>query len=230
MTADHEAGRFGRSDVAAAAAWLDGRIVRTPALRSPALDRVAGTSLWLKAENLQRGGSYRMRGAMRAVGRVAEQGRAGGVIAQSTGNHAVAVGLAARDHGIAATLVLPSDAPAVKVEQCEASGARVILAGATLDSRLGAVDELQAVSGHEVIDAYDHPDVVIGQGTASLELIDDPHAWAESEDAAVQRITPGAGMSDLGDAPAAPAPSTAEVRGWARGNGLTVPARGPLRR
>jgi threonine dehydratase len=174
---------------------LDGRIIRTPALRSPALDRIAGTSLWLKAENLQRGGSYKMRGAMRAVGRVAEQGRVGGVIAQSTGNHAVAVGLAARDHGVAATLVLPSDAPAVKIEQCEASGARVILAGATLDSRLGAVYELQAVSGHEVIDAYDHPDVVVGQGTASLELIDDAARCGTQLDALVVPVGGGGGVA-----------------------------------
>lgn len=192
---EHRAETFGRSDVDAAAAWLDGRIIRTPALRSPALDRIAGTNLWLKAENLQRGGSYKLRGAMRAVGRVAQYGRVAGVIAQSTGNHAVAVGLAARDHGIAATLVLPSDAPAVKVGQCELSGARVIRAGTTLDSRLDVVRELHASSGHEVIDACDHPDVVVGQGTASLELIEDAARWATRLDALVVPVGGGGGVA-----------------------------------
>lgn len=185
----------GRGDVDAAAAWLDGRVVRTPVLRSDVLDRIAGTSLWLKAENLQRGGSYKLRGALRAVGQVAQDGRVDGVIAQSTGNHAIAVGLAARDHGLAATLVLPSDVPAIKAERCRASGARVVLAGTTLDSRLDVVRELHASSGHEVIDAYDHPDVVAGQGTASLELIEDARRHGARLDALVVPVGGGGGVA-----------------------------------
>ena len=185
---------LGRRDVEAAAAWLEGRVLRTPVLRSPELDRIAGTNLWLKAESLQRGGSYKLRGALHAVGRVAQSGVTG-VIAQSTGNHALAVGLAARDHGILATLVLPSDAPIVKVEQCEASGARVILAGTTLQSRLDVVDELQAASDHVVIDAYDHPDVIVGQGTASLELIEDAAARGARLDAVVVPVGGGGGVA-----------------------------------
>ena len=193
---DPTSGRtLSRRDVDTAAAWLDGRVIRTPTLRSPALDRIAGSNLWLKAESLQRGGSYKLRGALRAVGRVAERGGIGGVIAQSTGNHAVAVGLAARDHAISATLVLPTDAPTVKVEQCEATGARVIQAGATLQSRLDVVDALHASSGHEVIDAYDHPDVVVGQGTASLELIEDAARRGAQLDALVVPVGGGGGVA-----------------------------------
>lgn len=184
-----------RGDVEAAAAWLAGRVVRTPVLRSAALDRIAGTNLWLKAENLQRGGSYKLRGALHAVAEVARDGQVDGVIAQSTGNHAIAVGLAAREHGIAATLVLPSDAPAIKAERCRATGARVILAGTTLDSRLHAVHELRASSGHEVIDAYDHPDVVAGQGTASLELIEDAARHGVRLDALAVPVGGGGGVA-----------------------------------
>lgn len=186
---------LGPEDVEAAAAWVAGRVVRTPVLRSAALDRIAGTNLWLKAENLQRGGSYKLRGALRAVAQVARDGQVDGVIAQSTGNHAIAVGLAARDHGLAATLVLPSDAPAIKTERCRATGARVILAGTTLDSRLHTVHELRVSTGHEVIDAYDHPDVVAGQGTASLELIEEAAAGGVQLDALVVPVGGGGGVA-----------------------------------
>ena len=165
----------GRADVEAAARYLAGKVVRTPVLQSPALDAlVAGAQLLVKAENLQAGGSYKMRGATVAVGRVADAGGGvTGVIAQSTGNHALAVALAARRHGLAAVVVLPVDAPATKIAKAEEAGARVILAGTTVEDRMIVVRELQASTGYVVVDAYDHPDVVAGQGTATLELIED---------------------------------------------------------
>jgi len=105
-----DAGRPGapptRPDLGAAASGLAGRVVRTPVVSSPALDRFAGARLWLKAENLQRGGSYKIRGALRAVARSAADGHRG-VLAQSTGNHAVAVALAAAEYGLTAAVVLP---------------------------------------------------------------------------------------------------------------------------
>jgi threonine dehydratase len=184
-----------RLDVEGAAAYLHGRVIRTPVLHSRVLDDIAGTSLHLKAENLQTGGSYKLRGAMHAVGRAAEERRVSGVIAQSTGNHAIAVGLAARRHGINATLVLPSTVPGFKAEQCRASGATVLLAGTTLDSRLEVVHELHAISGDEVIDAYDHHDVVTGQGTASLELIDEVTRDGVQLDALVVPVGGGGGVA-----------------------------------
>jgi threonine dehydratase len=156
-----------RADVEAAAEWLDGKVAPTPVIRSTALDEVAGARLWLKAENLQQSGSYKYRGALRAVGRIADQGRCVGVIAQSTGNHALA-----QLYNMTATVVLPVDASAVKVAGVEAAGAKVILAGTTVEERLAVVTELERGGNLAVIDAYDHPDVVAGQGTASLELIE----------------------------------------------------------
>ena len=160
-----------RADVASAATWLQGQIVHTHVLRSGSLDRIAGTRLWLKAESLQTTGSYKYRGALLAIGRIAAAGTSDGVIAQSTGNHALAVAEAARRHGLAATLVLPTDAAPAKITKARASGARVILAGTTVKERLSAVAELHAATGHVVVDAYDNRDVVLGQGTATMELI-----------------------------------------------------------
>jgi threonine dehydratase/uncharacterized membrane protein YcfT len=160
------------SEVDAAARWLSTRIVRTPVVRSPVIDRIAGARILLKAENLQLSGSYKARGAFRAVSRIAAAGRHDGVIAQSTGNHALAVALAAREYGLQATVVLPIDASPVKVTKAEGFGARVVLAGTTVDERLAVVDELRWATGHAVVDAYDHRDVVAGQGSASLELIE----------------------------------------------------------
>lgn len=161
-----------QQDALAAAAWLAGRVVRTPVVTSAELDALAGRRLWLKAENLQRGGSYKFRGAMRSVGRLAAQGVAG-VIAQSTGNHAVAIALAAREHGLAATVVLPVDAPRTKIDLAEAYGARIVLAGRTVEERLAAVRGLCRETGHVAVDAYDHPDVICGQASATLELLDE---------------------------------------------------------
>jgi threonine dehydratase len=186
---------LGRDDVQTAAAWLRGRVIRTPVVTSAVLDRLAGARLWLKAESLQRTGSYKMRGAMLAVGRVARDGLAPGVIAQSTGNHALAVALAAREHGLNAAVVLPVDASPVKLARAEAAGARVILAGTGLDERLDMVERLRTSTGHAVVDAYDHPDVVAGQGTATLELVEEAHRRGVHLDTVVVPVGGGGGLA-----------------------------------
>ena len=184
-----------RADVVAAAGWLASRVVGTPVIRSAALDRIAGARLWLKAENLQHSGSYKFRGALRAVGRAAIEAHAAGVIAQSTGNHALAVAQAAHQYGVAATLVLPIDAAPTKIAKAEASGATVVLAGTTVDERLAVVERLHADTGHTVIDAYDHPDVVAGQGSASLELIEEARRRGTHLDAIVVPVGGGGGVA-----------------------------------
>jgi threonine dehydratase len=184
-----------RDDVAAAAEWLRDRVVRTPVVRSTALDRLAGTRLWLKAENLQTSGSYKFRGAMRAIGRIAEQGQHGGVIAQSTGNHALAVAVAADRYGLEATTVLPVDASPTKVANIEASGGRVILAGTTVEERLEVVERLRAESGDAVVDAYDHPDVVAGQGSATWELVEEAARQGTHLGAVVIPVGGGGGVA-----------------------------------
>ncbi|MEV0647690.1 pyridoxal-phosphate dependent enzyme [Phytomonospora sp. NPDC050363] len=188
-------GAPGYADVVAAAEWLAGRVVHTPLVRSRALDEHAGVRLWLKAENLQHGGSYKFRGAMRAVGRLAATGTAEGVIAQSTGNHGYAVAMAAAEHGLPAAIVLPVDAATTKVDLIAATGAEVHLVGTTVEERLDTVAKLHAVSGHTVIDAYDHPDVVCGQGTATLELLDDVAAAGGRLDAVVVPVGGGGGVA-----------------------------------
>ncbi|WP_199523860.1 threonine ammonia-lyase [Micromonospora craterilacus] len=181
-------------DVAVAARWLDGQVVRTPLLRSPAIDRLAGARVLLKAENLQAGGSYKMRGGLYAVGRLATAGHAG-VVAQSTGNHAVAVALAARRHEMAATVVLPVDAAPTKVARARAAGARVVLAGSTVEERLAVARRISDETGHPIVDAYDHPDVIAGQGSASLELIEEAERAGTPLDALVLPVGGGGGVA-----------------------------------
>jgi threonine dehydratase len=161
----------GRADVLPAQRLLSGRVVRTPVVRSEELDRRAGARVWLKAENLQRGGSFKLRGALLAVGRLAGDG-ASGVIAQSTGNHAIAVALAARDHALPVVLVLPPDVPRGKADAVRAAGGEVVLEGATPAERSVVVDRLRAERGWAVVDPWQDPDVLAGQSTATAELID----------------------------------------------------------
>jgi threonine dehydratase len=184
-----------RGDVAEAAAWLRDRVVCTPVVRSAALDHVAGTRVWLKAENLQTSGSYKFRGAMRAVGRIAQHGGHRGVIAQGTGNHALAVAVAAERYGLVATTVLPVDAFATTIARIEAAGGRVVLAGTAVEERLAAVAELRAVSGDAVVDADDHPDVIAGQGSAAWELIGEAGRQGAQLDAVVVPVGGGGGVA-----------------------------------
>src|SRR5688572_33280679 len=117
------------ADVRAAAERIRGLVVRTPVLRSAELDARAGVELWLKAENLQRIGAFKARGAMHAVGRLSALERARGVITFSSGNHAQAVALAAQQYGVPATIVMLTDAPAIKVAGVRRLGGEVIIAG-----------------------------------------------------------------------------------------------------
>jgi threonine dehydratase len=184
-----------RDDVAGAADWLRDRVVRTPVVRSAALDRIAGARLWLKAENLQTSGSYKFRGALRAIGRIAEQGQHRGVIAQSTGNHAVAVAVAADRYGLAATAVLPVDVSPTKVASIAASGGRVILTGTTVEERLAVVERLREESGDAVVDAYDHCDVIAGQGSATWELVEEAARQGTRLGAVVVPVGGGGGVA-----------------------------------
>jgi threonine dehydratase len=165
--------RLGAADVAAAAERIAGRVIRTPVLRVPRLDALAGVpvELWLKAENMQRIGAFKARGAMHAVGRLDPALRERGVITFSSGNHAQAVALAAKEFGVKATIAMPVDAPAVKLAVVRELGAEVILAGTTSEDRKRAALAVQAQSGAAIIEPFDHPDIVCGQGTATAELL-----------------------------------------------------------
>ncbi|WP_428262293.1 threonine ammonia-lyase [Haliangium sp.] len=162
-----------RDAVEAAAERLRGQIRRTPTLRCEALDRRAGAELWLKAENLQHVGAFKARGALYTLGRLSEAERGRGVITYSSGNHAQAVALAARRHGVEADIFMPEDAPAVKVAAVRALGARIHVAGTTSSHRRQAALDHHARTGAVIIEPFDHDDIIAGQGTATLELLDD---------------------------------------------------------
>ena len=153
-----------------AAQRLAGRVWSTPVLRSPALEALAGRALFLKAENLQRIGAFKARGAMHAVLRLPADRRARGIVTYSSGNHAQAVALAAREFGVPAWIAMPVDAPAIKVAGVRALGAEIVFAGTTSDERQRAALELQARHGAAIIEPFDDPDIITGQATATLEL------------------------------------------------------------
>jgi len=159
--------------VTAAAERLEGRVVRTPSLHSERLDALAGTEVWLKCENFQRIGAFKARGALHCVGRLDPAERALGIITYSSGNHAQAVALAARDHGVTARIAMPEDAPAVKVDGVKALGAEITFAGFTSEHRRQAALKIAEETGGVIIPPFDHPDIIAGQGTATLELLED---------------------------------------------------------
>ncbi|MFC5663838.1 threonine/serine dehydratase [Kitasatospora misakiensis] len=173
---------------------LGDRVLPTPVVRSEELDAAAGARLWLKTENLQRGGSFKMRGALLAVERLARAGSPG-VVAQSTGNHAIAVAMAARECGMPAVLVLPVDAAPTKVRRIRQAGAEVLQVGTTLADRLAVVDELRLLRGLDVIDPYQDPDVVLGQGTATADLLDGVQAAGGRLDAVVLPVGGGSAVA-----------------------------------
>lgn len=161
------------TDVVGAARRLAGVAHRTPVLTSRALDELAGARLFLKCENFQRGGAFKFRGAYSALSWLPAAERAAGVLAYSSGNHAQAVALAAGRLGIAATIVMPTDAPASKVEATRGYGAEIVSYDRYEVDREELAGRIAAERGLTVVPPYDHPDVVAGQGTATLELIED---------------------------------------------------------
>lgn len=161
------------ADVRAAAARIAGHAHRTPVMTSRSFDAATGVRAFFKCENLQRAGAFKFRGAMNAVQALAPDRRARGVVAYSSGNHAQALAYAARLVGIPATIVMPTDAPASKVEATRGYGADIILYDRYTQDREALGREVAAERGAALIPPYDHPDVVAGQGTATLEFIEE---------------------------------------------------------
>jgi threonine dehydratase len=153
-------------DVHAAAARIEGVAHRTPLLRSRTLDALVGAPLALKAENLQRAGAFKFRGACNAVAAL----RPDGVCSVSSGNHAQALALAAREHGARATILMPKDAPASKRAATQGYGAEVIEFDRYADDRDALARALAAARGLTLVHPYDEPLVMAGQGTVGLEL------------------------------------------------------------
>ena len=160
-------------DVQAAARRIDGAAHRTPVLTSRALDEATGATVLLKAENLQRAGAFKFRGAYNAVASLTDEERARGVATVSSGNHAQALALAARLHGAPAVILMPDDAPAGKLAATEGHGAEVIRFDRYAQDREQLLAELVAERGLVPVHPYDDERVMAGQGTAALELIED---------------------------------------------------------
>jgi threonine dehydratase len=161
------------ADVQAAARRLDGAAHHTPVLTSRTLDALVGAQVLLKAENQQRMGAFKFRGGFNAVAVLGDDERRRGVVAFSSGNHAQAVALAARLHGCPAVIVMPDDAPALKVAATRGYGAEVVRYDRYTEDRAAIARRLADERGLALIPPFDHLPVMAGQGTAALELIDD---------------------------------------------------------
>ncbi|WP_426594539.1 threonine ammonia-lyase [Cellulomonas sp. McL0617] len=160
----------GLADIRDAAALLQGVTDRTPVQLSRALSRVVGAEVWLKCENLQRTGSFKLRGAYVRMARLSAQEQSRGVVAASAGNHAQGVALAAQMLGIESVVFMPVDAALPKVAATRDYGARVEAVGASVDEALRHAHEYAERTGAVLIHPFDHEDVVAGQGTIALEI------------------------------------------------------------
>jgi len=160
------------SDIENARTLLADHIKKTPLLKSPDIAAHPGLDVYLKAENLQRAGSFKVRGALNKIYSLTEEERARGVIAASAGNHAQGVALAAGSLGIRAVICMPEGAPISKVEATQSYGAEVVLHGSTYDDAYEKARELQAAHGYTLIHGFDDPYTIAGQGTIGLEILE----------------------------------------------------------
>jgi threonine dehydratase len=160
------------ADIQAARELLEGVAVRTPVEESRWLTALAGGPVHLKCENLQRTGSFKVRGAYNRIARLSEEERAAGVVAASAGNHAQGVALAAQLLGIKATVFMPEGAPIPKEKATRGYGADVIFSGKYIDQALVRAREFADETGAVLIHPFDHEDIVAGQGTCGLEILE----------------------------------------------------------
>lgn len=160
-------------DALAAARRIDGHAHRTPILTSRTLDELTGAEVHLKCENLQRGGAFKFRGAFNTIASLSDEERARGVFTWSSGNHAQAVALSAREHGIPATILMPHDAPQAKVDATRGYGAEIVQYDRYEQDRYELGTQMAAERGATVVPPYDHPMVMAGTGTIALEVLDD---------------------------------------------------------
>lgn len=160
-------------DVRSAAVRLAGQIHKTPVLTARGLNEATGLDCYLKCENFQRTGSFKIRGATNSVAQIPEAERSKGVVAFSSGNHAQAVAFAARAAGIPAVIVMPSDAPKSKLQATRDLGAEVILYDRMKENREEIGRKISQERGATLIPPYDHPWTIAGQGTLALELLDE---------------------------------------------------------
>jgi len=161
------------ADVAAAHERIKPFAKRTPVLASSTIDALTGAKVFFKCENFQRMGAFKFRGAYNALSQLSPEQKRKGVVAFSSGNHAQAVALSGKLLGVPATIVMPTDAPKVKLEATRGYGAEVVMYNASNEDRQKIAEKLAAERGLTVIPPFDHPHILAGQGTAAKELIEE---------------------------------------------------------
>ena len=160
-------------DILRAAERIQPRVKRTPVMRSHGFDARAGLAAFLKCENLQTGGAFKIRGATNFVRSIPPADLPRGVVAYSSGNHAQAVAIAARAAGTKATLVMPGDAPRSKMEATRAQGAEIVIYDRFRDDRAAIATRIAQETGATLVPPFDHPWIIAGQGTTALELLEE---------------------------------------------------------
>ena len=160
-------------DIRAAAGRIKGVGHRTPILTSQTLDEMAGRKLFFKCENFQKVGAFKLRGGWNAVSMLSDEEAAKGICTHSSGNHAQAVAFSAMKRGIASYIVMPNNVPDVKLDAVKGYGANIILCEPTLEARETTLDEITKKTGAQVVHPFNNPNVIAGQGTAALEMIED---------------------------------------------------------
>lgn len=164
------------ADVVSAAQRLAGQAHRTPVMASRTIDARTGARVYFKCENLQRAGAFKFRGAYNALSQLEAAERKAGVIAYSSGNHAQAVALAGQLLGVPVVIVMPHDAPHVKVQATREYGADVVLYDRSRERREDIADRIAKARGLTLVPPFDHPHIIAGQGTAAMELMQDTGA------------------------------------------------------
>ena len=187
------------ADIEAAAARIKGHAVETPLVESPALNERLGARVLMKLETLQRVGAFKFRGAYNRLVQLSAEERKRGVVAFSSGNHAQGVALAAKLLGMPALIVMPADAPAMKVANTRGYGAEIKLYDRLTESREGIAAEIAASRGAVIVPAFDDPHIIAGQGTAGLEMVAQAKAVGAEFDLVVSPASGGgliAGVSE----------------------------------
>jgi threonine dehydratase len=197
------------ADVEAAAARIAGHAVVTPLIESPALNERLGARVLIKAETLQRVGAFKFRGAYNRLVQLSPEERRRGVVAFSSGNHAQGVALAARLLGMPALIVMPSDAPAIKVAATRGYGAEVRLYDRLTESREQIAAAIAAERGAVVVPAFDDPHIAAGQGTVGLEMVRQAQALGATFDLVLAPVSGGGLLAGISLAVKALSPATA---------------------
>ena len=208
----------GLAEIEAAAGRLAGKAVVTPLLESPALNARIGGRILLKPETLQRTGSFKFRGAYNRLSQLSEVQRQAGVVAYSSGNHAQGVAAAARLLGLPATIVMPGDAPRIKVANTKGYGAEVVTYSRRAEDRRAIAEAIATKRGATIVPPYDDPDIVAGQGTCGLEIFQQAEALGVGLDALLVCCGGGGLTAGIGTAARDLSPETevytVEPAGW----------------